>query len=60
MNSTLRVMNSIISIIIFVLNPSLEDDSDETRNLKISNSLAMSQDFNSVHNNIRTESFPRG
>ena len=36
--SHIRVMNSIISIIIFVRNPSLEDDSDETHNLKLSNS----------------------
>ena len=31
----IRVINSIISILIFVRNPSLEDDSDETHNLKL-------------------------
>ena len=34
----IRVINSIISILIFVRNPSLEDDSDKTHNLKLSNS----------------------
>ena len=34
----IRVINSIISILIFVRNPSLEDDSDETHNLKLINS----------------------
>ena len=36
--SHIRVKKSIVSTIIFVRNPSLEDDSDEPRNLKLSNS----------------------
>ena len=51
----IRVKNSIVSTIIFVWNPSLEDDSDESRNLKLNNSPcyeSRTTNFDIIHFNI--------
>ena len=51
----IRVKVSIVSTVIFVRNPSLEDDSDETCNLKLSNSPcyeSRTTNFDIIHLNI--------